>query len=54
MDAISSLKEGNIFYGPSVNQVPRKNLALDFDDDQCDRQILYRLSLGVSTATIEC
>lgn len=52
MDAISSLIDGNTFYGPSVIQVLRKNLAHDFVVDQWDRQILYRLSLGASTASL--
>lgn len=52
IDAISTLIEGKTFYGASILQVLRKNLANDFVIDQWDRQILYQLSLGASTASL--
>lgn len=52
IDAISRLIDGETFYGGSVLQVLRKNLANDFVLDQWDRQILYQLSLGATTASL--
>lgn len=52
IEAISSLIDGNTFYSASVIQVLRKNLANDFVIDHWDRQILYQLSRGATTASL--